>query len=178
MKKALAFRIIYKRIAPHHKIIAMRGTLSLRQLEAGWRNLISPSWFSMVLIEGKEQYCLKHKTSFLRRNEKIILYDIQGYILNEWLVKFTFTGITIHISESLSFIYHNNPLHGQFITPSGKITAAMISASSSRSLELNGMTFKHKDFESVIHFRCTEGTLYEAILIAYLLFSNPIQLGD
>lgn len=152
----------------------MRGTLSLRQLETGWRYWIFPTNFSTVLIEGNEQYRLKHKTSFLNRNEKFILYNNQGQILKEWLVKFTFTGITIQISESLSFIYRYNPFNGQFITPSGEVRAAMISASSSRSLELNGMAFKHKDFESVIHFRCPEESLYDAILIANLLFSYPL----
>ena len=158
----------------------MRGTLSLKESEAGWRNLLRTRTFVRVNIDGKEEYRLKYECNLFGRDAKYVLCDKNDYIIKVWSFKITMQKVSLPISESpmIKYIYDYKTILGRFTTLSGDTPASLIANSSSRHLELDGMEFRHKDFESVIHFRCPDEKLHTAIVIADLLFTPPNYRND
>lgn len=153
----------------------MRGTISLKKYEPGFLSWLTPCSKVAIKIDNKEIYQLKHQSNIFGGNAKYTLFDKNKLIVKQWRFKSTFkeTSLIISLSPKLSYIYNSSSGYGRFITHSEEIQASLKLVSNTRKLELEGMEFKHKDFESVIHFRCPDEMLHTAIIIADLLLTPP-----
>lgn len=153
----------------------MRGTLSLKESEPGWKNRLRNRTFVRVVIDGKEAYHLRYECNLLGRDAIYSLCDKDGVVIKTWSFKVTTREISLVISESppLKYIYDFKTVPSRFITSSGEIQASLIPSSSSRHLNMEDMEFRHKDYESVIHFRCPDEKLHTAIIVADLLLTPP-----
>lgn len=152
----------------------MRGTLSFMKPEPTWKNFFGYHKFATVTIDGTPGYRLVHKPYLLSRSDDYTLYGPDGNMLEIWSSATSRISDLITITESPKLQYQCGRDYSlaRFITDTENIDAILTTSTSSRSFKLQDMEFKHKDYDSHIHFRAPDHKTHQAIIIANLLF-NP-----
>ncbi|MGJ8654910.1 MAG: hypothetical protein ACSHX6_00560 [Akkermansiaceae bacterium] len=140
------------------------------QTEPTWKNFLGRRKYANVVIDGSPKYRLIHQPHLLSLSAEYILYGPDSQILRTWSSSPYL--ITINESPKLQYQIAQDSSLAHFITEDNTTTPAILTSSaSSRSLKFQDMEFKHKDYDSHIHFRCPDHKAHQAILIANLLFS-------
>ena len=153
------------------------GSVSLQQhnRDQGFsRNATS----AIVHLDGIETFVLRFRwqISLLEKYGGYQLTKLDGQVIQSWAFDFSFAKTTLDLSIGPEFpLWYQKTLFGKnsFITASGKKPTYMDLTSHSRSYELDGMKFRHRDFQSEISFQCPEERLTQGILVANLLFTPP-----
>ena len=158
----------------------MRGTLSLPKPLPGWKNLFKGNTYSEIELDNSTKLRLLHTSGILGTDETYTLLDHEENTLSQWFFNSNTRETSLNITEHPSLIYSIKPIKfiPHFITPDNKIPASLQLSGSSRTFKLDDIEFKHKDYQSHIHFRCPDNKLRTAIIIAQLLFTPPIRHND
>jgi len=160
----------------------MRGTLSLRTPESGFsfKHIYLYRSVSSIIIDKNETYLLIKEEHLFKNKSQYILCDTEHNILQNWQfdISWSAQSLLLKATPQLRYILKNNEAFGNFVTDHDQIPATMQLMGKSRQLKIEKMDFKHKDFESVVHFRCQNEDLYVAILIADILFNAQHQQNN
>lgn len=150
----------------------MKGTVSLSE----W-GLLSQTTVARVLSDLRDP----HTISTNMYSREISLIDNSGVTIFHTPIEAKFPSLTQKISLSPQSNSQMRFCIGHFrrhIEMDGKsIPAELRLHGAQRSFSFLGMEFWHVDFQSVIHFRCSESQFITGALLAHCLF-NDIQNYD
>ncbi len=118
--------------------------------------------------------------SLFQKSASYGLSDLNGQLIQSWKFHFSLTKSTLDLSSRPNFpLWFQKSYFGKqsFITGSESKRTFMDLMGGSRHFQLEDMKFKHYDYQSEIYFSCPEERLFQAILVANILFSPP-QFGS
>jgi len=158
----------------------INGQVGLMATHVPWANFRTQTLLADVSISGEPAYQLEFCRTISGRMLSFRLLNTRGQEIDIWKFetkwgrkKLNLNGVRGNRSEKLE--YRIGMFGGRhFITKDGKKPIYMTLTDHSRAFELEGMLFKHIDFQSQIHFRCQKRKLNQAILIANLIFNPPM----
>jgi hypothetical protein len=136
---------------------------------------------STVTLQGQETFHLRFTCKATPWDARFDLCNLKGNIIQTWPFKFSFKKTSLDLDDRNGrLLRYENRLFGgtYFITESEEKRTFMDQKGPSRSLSLDGMKFQHHDFQTHMNFTCPEHLLYQAILVANLLFNPPFSQSD
>jgi len=158
----------------------VNGTVGMMSRQSFWGNLITQRLLANVEVSGALAHQLEFCCTAFGKELSYRLLGKSGQEVDVWKFKSSWATKTLDLNglrgnrlEKLE--YYIGIFGGTcFKTNHGKKRIYMELTEHSRAFELEGMFFKHVDFQSQIHFRCSKRRLHQAILIASLIFNPPL----
>lgn len=134
---------------------------------------------SSVCISGEERYRLIHlyHIDSFKAYPSYILCDLEGNELRRWSFRMGMFSKRMDVGEGADFpmLFVEGAFGWRYFkTPKGKIPPYFETREKSRSIEVDGMRFEHRDYQNKISFRCPPERLQQAIIVANLLFNPPL----
>lgn len=161
----------------------MRGSLSFMRPEPTWKNFFGNRKFATVKVQGTKGFKLISQCFIFNKNTEYSLYDHHDSLIKSWKTNHQqdFLPLELHvsccISESPKIIYEYglNNLIPTISSETETVSAVFEISGSVKRFKFQDIEVNHKDYDSEISFRAPDHQLYEAILIANLIYSPPLQ---
>lgn len=158
----------------------VNGTVGMMMNQPSWGVIKARRLLANVEVSGMLVNQLEFCSSAFGKVLSYRLLGQNGREVDVWKFKgywgrktLDLNGVRGNRSEKLEY---NVGLFGgtSFRTNEGRKPIYMTLTDHSRGFELDGMFFKHVDFQSKIHFHCPKRKVNQAILIASLIFNPPM----
>lgn len=158
----------------------INGRVGMLSQQSLWGDLKTQAMLADVHVSGT----LVHKLEFCRTAfSKKLSYRLlgkNGQEIDVWKFENSWGKKTLDLNglrgDKFEKLEYRVGMFGgtSFKTNEGKKPIYMTLTEHSRAFELDGMFFKHVDFQSHIHFRSSERKMNQAIIIASLIFNPPM----
>ncbi|GAA5496919.1 hypothetical protein Rhal01_03107 [Rubritalea halochordaticola] len=161
----------------------IKGTVTVLESLSKWYVFGVGDQAAEVCIAGEERYRLVYRYNMegFMSCPEFVLCDLDGSQLRRWRFQIGMLRTHLDLSEESDFpMSYVVGMFGRryFKTKEGKIPSYFQIKEQSRTFELDGMHFEHRDYQSKISFRCPPVRLEQTIVMAHLLFQPPLMEQD